>query len=110
MKNVILFLKKELMLSLSLLAALIALIITPPSPQLLRDIDWRTLGTLLMMLCVLEGFKRENVLEPVVRLASRLTRMTSLTLFLVFGVFFSNSSGLDENENMFGTDKMKRRK
>ena len=90
MKNVILFLKKELMLSLSLLAALIALIITPPSPQLLRDIDWRTLGTLLMMLCVLEGFKRENVLEPVVRLASRLTRMTSLTLFLVFGVFFTS--------------------
>ena len=90
MKNVIQFLKKELMLSLSLLAALIALIITPPSPQLLRDIDWRTLGTLLMMLCVLEGFKRENVLEPVVRLASRLTRMTSLTLFLVFGVFFTS--------------------
>ena len=90
MKNVIQFLKKELMLSLSLLAALIALVITPPSPQLLRDIDWRTLGTLLMMLCVLEGFKRENVLEPVVRLASRLTRMTSLTLFLVFGVFFTS--------------------
>ena len=90
MKNVIQFLKKELMLSLSLLAALIALIITPPSPQLLRDIDWRTLGTLLMMLCVLEGFKRENVLEPVVRLASRLTRITSLTLFLVFGVFFTS--------------------
>ncbi|MBQ2330654.1 MAG: hypothetical protein II387_07865, partial [Oscillospiraceae bacterium] len=39
---------------------------------LLRDIDWRTLGTLLMMLTVLEGFKRENVLRPVIRLAGRL--------------------------------------
>ena len=90
MKKVILFLKKELMLTLSVLAAVIALIITPPTPLLLRDIDWRTLGTLLMMLCVLEGFKRENVLEPVVRLASRMKRMTALTLFLVFGVFFTS--------------------
>ena len=90
MKKVFLFLKKELMLTLSLLAAAVALIITPPTPRLLRDIDWRTLGTLLMMLCVLEGFKRENVLEPVVRLASRMKRMTTLTLFLVFGVFFTS--------------------
>lgn len=90
MKTVIRFLKKELMLTLSVLAAAIALIVTPPTPQLFRDIDWHTLGTLLMMLCVLEGFKQENVLEPVVRLASRMKRMTSLSLFLVFGVFFTS--------------------
>ena len=90
MKTVIRFLKKELMLTLSVLAAAIALIVTPPIPQLFRNIDWRTLGTLLMMLCVLEGFKQENVLEPVVRLASRMKRMTSLSLFLVFGVFFTS--------------------
>ena len=88
MKKFFGFLKKELMLTLSLLAAGIALIITPPSAQLLRDIDWHTLGTLLMMLCVLEGFKQENVLRPLVGLASGLKRMTSLSLFLIFGVFF----------------------
>ncbi len=90
MKKVFRFLKKELMLSLSLLAAGAALILTPPSPRLLTDIDWRTLGTLLMMLCVLEGFKQENVLRPVIRLAGRLKRMTALSLFLVFGVFFTS--------------------
>ena len=90
MKKALLFLKKELMLTLSLLAALIALIITPPTARLLQAIDWRTLGTLLMMLCVLEGFKKENVLKPVVQLASRLKRMTALSLFLVFGVFFTS--------------------
>ena len=84
------WIKKEPMLILSVLAALIGLIITPPSKALLQEIDWRTLGTLLMMLCVLEGFKQEQVLQPVVGLASRLNRMTSLTLFLVFGVFFSS--------------------
>ena len=82
--------KKELMLTLSAAAALAAMIITPPTARLLRDIDWRTLGTLLMMLCVLEGFKRENVLRPVVSLASNLRHMTALSLFLVFGVFFTS--------------------
>ncbi len=90
MKKVFLFLKKELMLTLSVLAAVIAMIITPPTAQLIQGIDWRTLGTLFMMLCVLEGFKKENVLRPVVRLASNLRHMTTLSLFLVFGVFFTS--------------------
>ena len=90
MKQVLGFLKKEMMLTLSMLAAAAALIITPPSARLLEDIDWRTLGTLLMMLCVLEGFKKENVLRPLVSLASNLKRMAALSLFLVFGVFFTS--------------------
>ncbi|MBQ4257981.1 MAG: citrate transporter, partial [Clostridia bacterium] len=78
------------MLTLSVAAAVAGLIITPPSAGFLGKIDWRTLGTLLMMLCVLEGFKQENVLQPLVNLAGRLKSMLSLTLFLVFGVFFSS--------------------
>ena len=84
------WLKKEPMLLLSLLAAVAGLIITPPSSELLKEIDWRTLGILLMMLCVLEGFKQENVLMPVVNLAGKLKSMAGLSLFLVFGVFFSS--------------------
>ena len=84
------FLKKELMLTVSAAAAIAAMFITPPGKRLLTDIDWRTLGTLLMMLCVLEGFKQENVLRPLVRFASRMKRMTGVTLFLVFGVFFTS--------------------
>lgn len=90
MKKLLLWLKKEPMLTLSVLAAVVGLIITPPTGGLLRQIDWRTLGTLLMMLCVLEGFKQENVLSPVARLAMRLKSLRGLTLFLVFGVFFSS--------------------
>ena len=90
MKKALLWLKKEPMLTLSVLAAAAGLILTPPSKALLTEIDWRTLGTLLMMLCVLEGFKQENVLAPAVRLAAKLGTMRSLTLFLVFGVFFSS--------------------
>ena len=84
------FLKKELMLTVSIIAAVIAMILTPPSKELLLEIDWHTLGTLLMMLCVLEGFKQENLLLPVVKLAGGLKKMRSLSLFLVFGVFFAS--------------------
>ena len=90
MKKVFSWLKKEPMLLLSVLAALAGLAITPPSAALLEQIDWRTLGTLLMMLCVLEGFKQENVLRPLVNLAGKLKSLVALTLFLVFGVFFSS--------------------
>ncbi len=89
-EKVLEFLKKEMMLTLSVTAAIISLFITPPDATLLTRIDWRTLGILLMMLCVLEGFKKENVLGPVVYWASGIKRMTVLSLFLIFGVFFSS--------------------
>ncbi|MBQ7546553.1 MAG: hypothetical protein IJT41_06295 [Clostridia bacterium] len=90
MKKVLRFFKKEWMLALSLAAAVAGLILTPMTAQRFLQIDWRTLGTLFMMLCVLEGFKQENVLQPLADLALRLRHMTTLTLFLVFGVFFSS--------------------
>ena len=90
MKKILRFFKKEWMLALSLAAAVAGLILTPMTAQRFAQIDWRTLGTLFMMLCVLEGFKQENVLQPLADSASRLRHMTTLTLFLVFGVFFSS--------------------
>ena len=90
MKKMLLFLKKEPMLPIALLAAAISLIVTPPTKALLADIDWRTLGTLFMMLTVLEGFKQENIFRPLLRLTGRIGTMAGLSLFLVFGVFFSS--------------------
>ena len=90
MKKAARYFKKELMLSVSLAAAVAGLIITPPGADFFRGIDWRTLGTLLMMLCVLEGFKKENVLRPVENIASRLKTPAALSFFLVFGVFFTS--------------------
>ncbi len=78
------------MLTLSVAAAIVSLFLTPPSGELINAIDWRTLGILLMMLCVLEGFKKENVLGPVVRLASGIRSMRGLSLFVIFGVFFTS--------------------
>ena len=90
MKTVFEFLKKEAMLTVSLAAAIVSLFITPPGAALLKEIDWHTLGTLFMMLSVLEGFKKENIFQPLIDLSCNFARMTSLSLFLIFGVFFSS--------------------
>ena len=90
MKRIGQWLKKEPMLTVSVAAALLSLFLTPPSAALVKEIDWRTLGTLFMMLTVLEGFKQENIFAPVLRLAGKLGTLTGLGLFLVFAVFFSS--------------------
>lgn len=90
MKKIAAFLKKEPMLVVAVLAAIASLFITPPSKQLLYDINWHTLGTLFMMLTVLEGFKQENLFRPIILGSTRFKTMLSLSLFLVFGVFLSS--------------------
>ena len=82
--------KKEVMLSVSLLAAAISLFITSPSIELLHDINWRTLATLFMLLTVLEGFKSENIFAPLLKKTKNLSRIKTLTIFFVFCVFFSS--------------------
>ena len=82
--------KKDIMLSVSLLAAVISLFITPPSKDLLSSIDWKTLCTLFMLLTVLEGFKKENIFSPLLKRTSRLKSMKGLTFFFVFAVFLTS--------------------
>lgn len=90
MKKVFSFLKKELMLTVAVLAAIVSLFITPPTKELIKEIDWHTLGTLLMMLCVLEGFKQENIFKPLINLGGKFKTMVAISLFLIFGVFFTS--------------------
>lgn len=90
MKKIIEFLKKELMLTVAVLAAVISLFITKPGVDLFKNIDWRTLVTLFMMLTVLEGFKKENIFRPLLKFAEKMKSMVPLSLFLIFGVFFSS--------------------
>ena len=71
MKKLLLLIKKDPMLPVSLLAAVISLFITPPSKNLIFAIDWHTLGILFMMLTVLEGFKQENIFKPIISFSMR---------------------------------------
>ena len=90
MKKIFEFLKKEIMLTVAVLAAIFSLFITPPSLELIKEIDWHTLGTLFMMLCVLEGFKQENIFKPIISFSTKFKTMVALSLFLIFGVFFTS--------------------
>lgn len=90
MRKILAILKKELMLTLSVAAACIALIINPPTKDIINDIDWRTLGTLFMMLTILEGFKREDIFRPLVNFSTGFRTVSSLSLFLIFCVFFTS--------------------
>lgn len=90
MKRLVSKIKKDPMLFVSVLAAIISLIITPPNKELFGKIDWHTLGTLFMMLTVLEGFKQEKLFNPLIKLSIRFRTMATLSLFLIFGVFFTS--------------------
>ncbi len=82
--------KKDLMLSVSLAAAIISLFITPPDRELLTAINWKTLATLFMLLSVLEGFKKENIFVPVLKKTGKISSIKNLTVFFVGSVFFSS--------------------
>ena len=90
MNKIFAFFKKEIMLTVSVIAAVISLFITPPSKALLKSIDWKTLATLFMLLSVLEGFKKENIFNPLLKRTSRLGSMKGLTCFFVYSVFLTS--------------------
>ncbi len=90
MRRILAFLKKEIMLPVSILAALASFALTPPSKELFSEIDWRTLATLFLMLTVLEGFKKEAIFTPLLRLSGKIRSAAGLALFLVFSVFFTS--------------------
>lgn len=84
------FLKRDIMVVVAVIAAIISLFITPPSKELLTSIDWKTLATLFMLLSVLDGFKNENLFQPVINLAGKIRTQVGISFFLIFSVFFSS--------------------
>ena len=82
--------KKDAMVWVAMLAAFVVVCVVRPSATLLKEIDWRTLGTLFLMLTVLEGFKKEKIFNPIIRLAGKIKSGVGLGLFLVFAVFFTS--------------------
>ena len=84
------FLKRDIMVVVAVVAAIISLFITPPSKELLTSIDWKTLATLFMLLSVLDGFKNENLFQPVINLAGKIKTQVGISFFLIFSVFFSS--------------------
>lgn len=89
MSKVIKFVKKEAVLFISLAAALISMIFTPPNPEYLGYVDWSTLGLLFCLMAAVQGFGSIGAFS---RLAGTLTRRfhstRSLGAALVLMCFF----------------------
>ena len=84
------FLKRYSMPLIAIAAALLSFIITPPSLKTVTDISWDAIFTLFMLLAVIEGFKKERMLSPLLSRARLFKRPFTLSLFFVLLVFFSS--------------------
>lgn len=87
MKSVISFFKREAMFSIALVAALLSFLITPPTGEMIVNLNWSTLSILFMLFTVLEGMKRENLLQPVVGIVSSIKGTFALSITLILIVF-----------------------
>ena len=89
MTKLLKFVKKEAVLFISLAAALVSMIFTPPSPEYLGYVDWSTLGLLFCLMAAVQGFRSTGAFS---KLAGTLTRRfhstRSLGAALVMMCFF----------------------
>ena len=85
------FAKRETVFLISLLAALVSFLFTPPSAAMFRCIDYKVLSCLFCLMASVAGARKAGVLDV---FASRLVRMSgsvrALGGILVFGTFFSS--------------------
>ena len=85
------YLKKDPVLAVSAVAAIISMILVPPSAAYWGYLDLRTLGLLLSLMLVVAGLRQAGFFDAVVRRLLHVVRDTrSLTLTLVGACFFAS--------------------
>ena len=90
LRNCMEFLKKETVLSLAILLALISTILVPPSPAYIGYIDWDTLALLFGLMAVVKGLQKAGVFVFLGNLLLKKTvtsrRMLFVLVFLPFAL------------------------
>lgn len=85
------FVKKETVLTIAVLLAVISAFFVKPGREYLTYIDWRTLCILLSLMLVVAGFQRNGLFDAIGRKLLARTRNTAqLVGVLVFLCFFSS--------------------
>ena len=88
-KSIIYFIKKETVLFIATILAIITSFIIKPSKEYLDYIDYKTLATLFCMLVVISGLKKTNVFDIVSKkMIGFFHTRRSVIYALVFGTFF----------------------
>ena len=89
--KITLFIKKETVLFIAFLLALISSFLNPPNAEYAGFIDFHVLGILLGLMLVMEGLKAIGVFEEICRMLTGFTKNTmQLSFALVLLCFFSS--------------------
>lgn len=91
MKVVIQFIKKEAVLVIAAILAVISAFWVRPSSDYISYIDYRTLMILWSLMIVVQGYREAGVFEKLVgSLVKRMSDTRTMTLLLMCGCFFSS--------------------
>lgn len=91
MANLIDFLKKEIIFSVSLILAIVSCFFVQPGIEYLNYINWDTIILLLVIMIIVEVLKNLSVFERLVRkLLTKTGNTRELVLVLVFACFLSS--------------------
>lgn len=69
MKKILTFFKKETVLCVALMLALLSMLVVPPDREYLGYIDFRTLAILFCLMCVMAGLQNIGVFNRIERRA-----------------------------------------
>lgn len=88
MKNVINWFKREVVLTIALLAALLSFLLVPPGMHTLEGIDLTTLMMLFSLMAIVAGFRHMGAFDKLAgAVTSRVRTLRSLAMVLVTGCF-----------------------
>ncbi|MCR5545325.1 MAG: citrate transporter [Lachnospiraceae bacterium] len=91
MKRVIEFVKKETILTIAWILAVVSMFFVPINESYMEYIDLRTLGILWSLMVIMEGLKREGLFEAIgSRMIEKTKNVFQLSFALVFLCFFSS--------------------
>ncbi len=91
MKRIIAFVKKETVLSVACILALVSVFFVPPDPGYADYIDFRTLGLLFCLMTVMAGLQGIGVFQKLAKgMLSRVRSMRQLIPILILLCFFSS--------------------
>lgn len=91
MQKIIAFIKKETVLVIATILAVISAFFVTPDERYLEYIDWRVLGILLSLMIVMAGFQKSGLFDAIgMKLLERTKDTAQLVGVLVFLCFFSS--------------------
>lgn len=89
MKSILKFIKEEVVFTIACILAFISAFIITPSSEYIDYIDFRTLGLLLALMLVVQGFKSCGIFDTLVRLLTNFANnRRQLSFILVLLCFF----------------------